>query len=52
MYRLSEVEDGSLIKFTHTLVGPFPKDHRSPLGTGWAVLHARVRRAAETAGGE
>jgi hypothetical protein len=47
MYRLSEVEDGTLITFTHTLVGPFPEDHRPQLGSGWAALHARVRAAAE-----
>jgi hypothetical protein len=46
-YRLKEVEGGSLITFTHTVVGPFPEDHRSGLGTGWAALHARVRKAAE-----
>ena len=28
MYRLTEVEGGSLITFTHTVVGPFPEDHR------------------------
>jgi hypothetical protein len=47
---LTEVEGGSLITFTHTLVGPFPEDYRPRLGTGWAALHARVRKAAETAG--
>jgi uncharacterized protein YndB with AHSA1/START domain len=47
LYRLKEVDGGSLITFTHTVVGPFPDDQRSPLGTGWAALHARVRRAAE-----
>lgn len=52
LYRLKEVEGGSLITFTHTLVGPFPEDHRSPLVSGWGELHARVRRAAETNGGE
>ena len=25
MYRLTETPDGTLIKFTHTLVGPFPE---------------------------
>jgi hypothetical protein len=49
MYRLSETPDGTLITFTHKLVGPFPEDHRSKLATGWAALHARVRQAAETA---
>jgi uncharacterized protein YndB with AHSA1/START domain len=47
MYRLSESDDGTLISFAHTVVGPFPEDHRSQLGTGWGTLHARVRAAAE-----
>ena len=47
MYRLTETPDGTLITFTHTLVGPFPEDHRPRLATGWAALHARVRKAAE-----
>jgi hypothetical protein len=50
LYRLTEVEGGSLISFTHTLVGPFPEDHRPLLGSGWAALHARVRAAAEKGG--
>ena len=49
LYRLSETPEGTLIKFTHTLVGPFPEDHRSRLASGWTALNARVRRAAETA---
>jgi hypothetical protein len=48
-YRLSETSDGTLIRFTHTLVGPFPEEHRSRLATGWTALHARVRKAAEAA---
>jgi len=48
-YRLSETPEGTLIKFTHTLVGPFPEDHRSRLASGWTALHARVRDAAEAA---
>jgi hypothetical protein len=47
LYRLSEKEGGTLITFTHTVVGPFPEDHRPQIGTGWAALHARVRAAAE-----
>jgi hypothetical protein len=47
MYRLSETPDGTLITFTHKLVGPFPEDHRSKLATGWTALHTRVRQAAE-----
>jgi uncharacterized protein YndB with AHSA1/START domain len=50
IYRLSETSEGTLISFTHTLVGPFPEDHRPQIGTGWAALHARVRQAAEAAG--
>ena len=49
MYRLTETPDGTLIRFTHTLVGPFPEDHRQGIGTGWAALHARVRKDAEAA---
>lgn len=49
LYRLSETPSGTLIKFTHTLVGPFPEEHRSRLVSGWSVLHARVRKAAESA---
>jgi len=50
IYRLSETPEGTLIKFAHTLVGPFPEEHRSGLTTGWTALHARVRKAAESAG--
>jgi hypothetical protein len=49
MYRLSEVPEGTLIKFTHTVAGPFPEDHRPQLSVGWTALHARVRKAAEAA---
>jgi uncharacterized protein YndB with AHSA1/START domain len=49
LYRLTETPDGTLITFTHTLVGPFPEEHRSRLASGWTALHARVRRAAEAA---
>ena len=49
IYRLSETPEGTLIKFTHTLVGPFPEDHRPRLSTGWKALHARVKAAAEGA---
>jgi hypothetical protein len=51
MYRLSETDEGTLITFTHTLVGPFPDDHRPQIATGWTALHARVRAAAEAAEG-
>jgi hypothetical protein len=49
LYRLNETPDGALIRFTHTLVGPFPDDHRPQLTSGWTALHARVRAAAEAA---
>ena len=49
LYRLSEIPEGTLIRFTHTLVGPFPEEHRPRLASGWAALHARVRTAAEAA---
>jgi uncharacterized protein YndB with AHSA1/START domain len=47
MYRLTEADGGTLISFSHTVVGPFPEDHRPRLGAGWAALHARVRATAE-----
>lgn len=49
LYRLRETPEGTLITFTHTLVGPFPEEYRPRLATGWAALHARVRNAAEAA---
>jgi hypothetical protein len=49
LYRLSETPEGTLIKFTHTVVGPFPEDHRPRMASGWTALHARVRKAAESA---
>jgi hypothetical protein len=49
LYRLTESHEGTLIRFTHTLVGPFPEEHRPRLASGWAALHARVRSAAEAA---
>jgi uncharacterized protein YndB with AHSA1/START domain len=50
LYRLTETADGTHVRFTHTLVGPFPADHRARLASGWAALHARVREAAEAGG--
>src|SRR5688572_19184611 len=47
MYRLTEKEGGTLISFRHTVVGPFPEDHRGQMGTGWKAMHARVKRVAE-----
>jgi hypothetical protein len=50
IYRLAETPDGTRLTFKHTVVGPFPDDHRPGLGLGWTALHARVRKAAEAAG--
>ena len=47
MWRLSEGPEGTVITFRHTIIGPFPDDQRSTIGTGWSALHARVRQAAE-----
>ena len=47
MYRLTENDGGTLISFTHTVVGPFPEDHRPQMGAGWSSMHARIRAAAE-----
>ena len=49
LYRLGDAPDGTLINFTHTLVGPFPEEQRPRLTLGWTSLHARVRAAAEAA---
>jgi hypothetical protein len=49
LYRLRETPDGTLMSFTHTLVGPFPDEHRPQLSAGWTALHSRVRAAAEAA---
>ncbi len=49
LYRLTETADGTLVTFTHTLVGPMPEAQRPLLASGWAALHARVRTAAEAA---
>jgi uncharacterized protein YndB with AHSA1/START domain len=46
-YRLSDSDGGTLIVFTHTVVGPFPEDHRPRLGVGWSALNARIKAAAE-----
>jgi len=50
IYRLSEVDGGTIITFRHSLVGPVPDEMGEHMGPGWAVLHARVKRTAEAAG--
>jgi hypothetical protein len=37
------------ISFTHTLVGPVPHEFREHMAPGWSAIHARVKRAAESA---
>jgi len=46
-YRLSEVDGGTLIVFTHTVAGPRPDGFDDDMPPGWAATHARVKRAAE-----
>src|SRR3954469_4958103 len=48
-YRLTEVDDGTLITFRHTAFGLIPDDHRSGLTEGWNHLHQSVRKRAEAA---
>jgi uncharacterized protein YndB with AHSA1/START domain len=46
-YRLTKVDGGTLITFRHSALGFVPDEVRQNLGTGWSVLHERVRRVAE-----
>lgn len=48
-YRLTPVDGGTLITFTHSAMGLMPEDHRSGVREGWAYSHERIRRAAEAA---
>ena len=49
IYRLSEVDGGTLITFKHTLVGPVPDSFRDNMPPGWQAIHAKVKQHAETA---
>ena len=49
IYRLSESNDGTLITFRHSLVGPVPDEFRQHMAPGWTALHERVKKAAEAA---
>ena len=49
IYRLSEVDGGTLIAFKHTLVGPVPDEFRDRMEPGWEAIHARVKKQAESA---
>lgn len=46
-YRLTPVDGGTLINFRHSALGFVPDEIRKNVGSGWSVLHARVRRLAE-----
>ena len=47
IYRLSEVDGGTLMSFKHTLVGPVPDEFRQNMEPGWEAIHARVKQQAE-----
>ena len=49
IYRLKQQNGGTLITFTHTIVGPVPDEFRQHMAPGWSALHARVKHAAEAA---
>ena len=49
IYRLSESNDGTLLTFRHSLVGPVPDEFRQHMAPGWSVLHRRVKQSAEAA---
>lgn len=49
IYRLSESNEGTLITFRHSLVGPVPDEFRQHMAPGWSAIHHRVKRAAEAA---
>jgi Activator of Hsp90 ATPase homolog 1-like protein len=46
-YRLSEVDDGTLIKFHHKALGAFEEQQRQGMSRGWAHMLAGARAIAE-----
>src|SRR5215203_3495977 len=48
IYRLTEVDGGTMISFKHTLLGPVPDEFRQHMAPGWTAIHDRVKRQAET----
>ena len=50
IYRLSEKDGGTLITFTHTLLGSVPDDFEEKMPLGWQAMHARVKQLAEAKG--
>ena len=49
IYRLSEVDGGTMISFKHTLLGPVPDEFRQHMAPGWSAIHERVKHQAEAA---
>jgi hypothetical protein len=49
IYRLTEVDGGTMISFKHTLLGPVPDEFRQHMAPGWSAIHDRVKRQAEAA---
>jgi len=47
IYRLAEVDGGTMISFKHTLLGPVPDEFRQHMAPGWSAIHDRVKRQAE-----
>jgi len=48
-YRLSEIDDGTLIQFRHSALGLIQEEHRKGVTKGWGHIHEGVRKRAETA---
>jgi hypothetical protein len=48
IYRLSEVDGGTVIAFKHSLVGPVPDEFTQHMAPGWSAIHQRVKRDAES----
>jgi uncharacterized protein YndB with AHSA1/START domain len=48
-YRLSQVDDGTLIQFKHSALGLIQDDHRKGVTGGWGYMNAGVKRRAEAA---
>lgn len=47
-YRLSKVNDGTLIKFHHSALGLILDEHRQGVTGGWRQINARIQKRAES----
>ena len=47
IYRLSEQNGETLIKFSHSAFGLISDDHKKGVTTGWNYIHEQVRKRAE-----